>query len=346
MTCIHFSSSHATIALFRQTPGSDGCWNDLQVILEDPEQKADWLVAYDRHKAPLKTRVPKARRVLVISEPPDFQAYPEAYLDQFGIVLSPYNVKGFKGLTRITQTALPWFYGMDIGAGGSLHVSKDWQALSQPVRTLEDRSLELTAICSTKSQTKNQVRRLRFLRLLKVALGERLTIFGRGFQPLEDKAEVIENSRYHLALENNLLPHGWTEKTADTLLGGAFLIHGGSPAIADDFDKDGLLWIDLTRPRESVERIRQCLDQGRAGNERAAIAMQANKDRLMHEHNLFAVLDKLVIDLSPELADIPLLERPEPIRWIKASRLSRLLKVPRAAKRLLWHMEITLFERK
>ncbi len=345
MTCIHLSSPHASRAWFRQTPNMDGCWNGLQFCLEDPEHEAEWLVAYDRHQDPLETRVPKARRVLVISEPPDFQAYSKAYLNQFGIILSSYKIKDFHGLTRITQTALPWFYGMNVGADEPMPISKDWQSLQQPTRPIGERTFEITAICSTKSQTKNQVRRLRFLRLLKAELGDRLKIFGRGFDPLTDKAEVIDNSRYHLALENNLIPHGWTEKTADTILGGAFLIHGGSPAIADEFDKDGLLWIDLTRPREAVQRISQCLEADRARDDRAINAMQANKERLMHEHNLFAVLNKMVIDLSPDLAESPALAKPEPICWFKPSRLSRSFKLPRAVKRLLWRMEIALLER-
>nr|WP_321442727.1 hypothetical protein [uncultured Cohaesibacter sp.] len=345
MKIVHLSSVHFSKAIYRQTPDSAGFWGELSFPLEDREQKADWLVVFDRHQDHLQTRVPKERRALVVSEPPEFQSYPQSYLDQFGILLSPYPIKGFKGLTRLTQTGLPWFYGMNIGAGGASHVSKDWQALQQPTRPIEERTFEITAICSTKSQTKNQVRRLRFLRLLKAELGDRLKIFGRGFDPLTDKAEVIDNSRYHLALENNLMPHGWTEKTADTLLGGAFLIHGGSPAIADEFDKDGLLWIDLTRPREAVQRIRQCLEVDRARDDRAIKAMQANKERLMHEHNLFAVLNKMVIDLSPDLAESPALAKPVPIGWVKPSRLSRSLKLPRAVKRLLWRMEIALFER-
>ena len=65
----------------------------------------------------------------------------------------------------------------------------------------------------------------------------------------------------------------------------------------------------------------------------------------MHEHNLFAVLNKMVIDLSPDLAESPALAKPEPIGWVKPSRLSRSLKLPRAVKRLLWRMEIALLER-
>ena len=348
MKTVHLSSLHFSVSINRQTPHNDGLWGDLSVSLADPQGTADWLVVYDRHADPLETYVPKERRILMVSEPPEFQSYPQSYLDQFGILLAPYAIRHFRGQQIITQTALPWFYGMNVGGGGEQVVSKYWPDLSDDTSAIsvgDRREWELTAICSTKTQTKNQVRRLRFLSLLKEQLGDRLKIFGRGFERLDDKAQVIEKSRYHLALENNLLPHGWTEKTADPVLGGAFPIHAGAKTIYEDFDPEGLLWIDLARPHEAVARIVACLEKDRAGSEQAQKAMQVNKQRLMQEHNLFALLDRQIAELADRYGHIPVLAKKETIHWYGKPLGKRLLKLPRALRRFVWKMQIALLER-
>ena len=345
MRHLHFSSPHASPALFRQTPDNDGRWEDMTVMLEDPEQSADWLVVYDRHKEPLVTRVPVERRILMVSEPPEFQAYPAAYLAQFGTLLSPYPIPAFRGRQILGHTALPWFYGMNVGGGGEQFVSKLWPDLEAPPRPVGERGLEVSAICSTKTQTKNQIRRLRFLDILKAELGDRLTIYGRGFERLDDKAAVIENSRYHLALENNLADNGWTEKTADALLGGAYLIHGGAATINRDFDERGLLWIDLTRPHESARKVKACLDLDPASTDMVQSVMAANKTRLIEEHNLFALLHRRLDELTAECGAVPALEAAEPINWYGKSASKRLFKLPRPLRRLVWQISIGLFER-
>ena len=340
---LHFSSRHASPALFRQTPGNDGRWQDMVVTLEDPEQQARWLVVYDRHREPLLTRVPRERRILMVSEPPEFQAYDASYLAQFGSLLSPYPIPAFKGRQIITQTALPWFYGMNVGGGGDNAVAKFWSELEAPTLQGSERRFEITAICSTKTQTKNQVRRLRFLRLLKAELGDRLTIFGRGFEPLDDKAGVIEQSRYHLALENNLQPNGWTEKTADAILGGAFPLHGGSSAITADFDSDGLVWLDLTRPRMAVAAVLDCLERNPAASPQGVAAMARNKNRLMQEHNLFSLLQRQIGALANECGQAPQCASATEIVWYKGA--AKGLRLPRPLRRLVWQMQIALFER-
>ena len=343
---VHFSSVHASAALLRQTPKGDGHWGEIVVRLEpESADEASWLVVYDRHKEPLATSVPRERRILMVSEPPEFQSYPKSYLDQFGLLLTPYAIARFEGQQIITQTALPWFYGMDIGAGGSQAVNRPWADLTAETAPMEARPFELTAICSNKAQTKNQIRRLRFLAILKAMLGDRLTIFGRGFNPLDDKAAVIDQSRYHLVLENNLLPHGWTEKTADAILGGAFPVHVGAREIAQDFDSTGMLWIDVTKPHEAARAVKACLDEKRAEKPLTRQAMHANKDRLLYEHNLFALLDRLIRDQLSDREKSAALCDPAPILWHGRSPASKWLRPPKLIRKWVWRAEIALLER-
>ena len=117
----------------------------------------------------------------------------------------------------MSQVALPWMYGLDFERPQEAY---QWDALAAD-RAVPHKG-ELSVVCSTKNMNINQSRRIRFLSMLKEALGDRITLYGRGFRPIADKREAIDGYRYHLVLENNLLKDGWTEKLADPILGGGF----------------------------------------------------------------------------------------------------------------------------
>src|SRR6476620_9718203 len=50
---------------------------------------AEWLVVYDDISKPVSTLVPRARRMLFVTEPPGIKTYPRRFLDQFGTIVSP-----------------------------------------------------------------------------------------------------------------------------------------------------------------------------------------------------------------------------------------------------------------
>jgi len=68
--------------------------------------------------------------------------------------------------------------------------------------------------------------------------------FGRGFEPIDDKMGAILPYRFHLVLENSVLPNYWTEKLADALsrlgLPGLF----GCPNVGDYLPAEALLSIN------------------------------------------------------------------------------------------------------
>ena len=53
--------------------------------------------------------------------------------------------------------------------------------------------------------------------------------------PIEDKFDALIGYKYHLALENSVIPDYWTEKLADSLLAWCKPIYYGCPNINDYF---------------------------------------------------------------------------------------------------------------
>lgn len=273
------------------------------------EAGADWLVVYDDIREPLPTDVPKARRIHVVTEPPGIKTYPPAFLRQFGTILSPValDVPG----SRVVRghPALPWFFGVRFEPGGERSLVYDLDGL----RLLEpepDRRVAVSAVISTKSQLPRHRERLAFVEALQARLGDRLTVFGQGFRPVADKAEAILPFRYHLVLENNDIPHFWTEKLADPLLGWALPLYAGCAEAAEDFPPGALVPLDLSDREGAIAAVEQVLAQDRWPSRLGLIG--AARTRLIERHNLFAVLARLIAE-APSAAG-PVRETIRPIR--------------------------------
>lgn len=290
-TIIQLTSNNDLKSFRRQTPEGDGIWENCKFDLVDGRHQADWLVAYDEPHPDCQTNLPKSRRILFRTEPLSIKYYSADFINQFGTVVAIHKDPAFSGETIISQTCLPWMYGLDFSNQGD---ALQWDDLKNtPCHAPKG---EISVVCSTKNMNINQSRRIRFLGLLKEALGDRLTIYGRGHIPIADKKEAIDGYRYHLVLENNLLAHGWTEKLADPILAGAFPISAGATDLPDYFNPQGLASIDITKPKEAVLNVLDILknDPARSSQE----AMIENKKRLLFEHNMFPLCCRVIKNLA------------------------------------------------
>jgi len=122
-------------------------------------------------------------------------------------------------------------------------------------------------------------------------------IRGRGFEPVIDKEEAIAPHRYHLVLENNDLGRFWTEKLADAFLGWSLPLYAGTKAALDDFPEGSMIYLDLNDVPACVAQVERILDEDPYQSRLPAIA--AAREKLMHEHNFFALISREVERLAP-----------------------------------------------
>lgn len=300
----------------RLVPGLPFEQDGLRILLSSAEQPtiaADWLVVRTIVARPLVTTVPRSRRVFVTSEPSPMHGYRPEYLNQFGVLVSPYAVKGFKGEWVNTHQGLPWFFGVSM-VGRSRQSRLTWQELVDlPVPIKQPR---VSVVVSSKRFHSGHRLRLRFLDQLKHELGDDLEIYGHGIREVADKAEAILPFGCHLAIENTIEPGYWSEKLADALLGYALPIYAGCPDIDRRLPDGCLVRIDLGRPKEAAAIIRDCLVQ-RLWEERAEAIGQARQQLMDHEtffHLIARVLQNRD-DQTPALS-IPESILPPPRRGI------------------------------
>ena len=296
---IALASAHTLAPWLRQSPGGLGAWAGN--VFAPNEAHAGTLVVYDDLAGDFVTCAPRSRRILVIGEPPGIKTYKQEFLDQFGLILSPYAFETQDVPLRITQTGLPWVYGLRFEAGG-LTVEQSFEDLAKARPGPKDH--KISVVCSTKSKLPRHRERLAFVMALKDRLKDRLVIRGRGFEPVIDKGEAIAPHRYHLVLENNDLGCFWTEKLADAFLGWSLPLYAGTKAALDDFPEGSMIYLDLNDVPACVAQVERILDEDPYQSRLPAIA--AAREKLMHEHSFFALISREVERLAlPEALEQP-----------------------------------------
>jgi len=268
----------------RQFPNGRYVWGDCEFLFDVEESKYDWLVVYndlpsDRLTEPLSC--PQSHTLLVTMEPSSIKVYGRAYTKQFGYVLTSQPAWALRHPGRIfSQQGLQWFYG----AGEKRLLLYDEMEASPPV----NKSKVISTVCSSKQQGHTLHRkRYHFTQELKKGLPE-LDIFGHGIRPMDDKAEALDDYKYHVAIENYVGSHHWTEKLADAFLGVTLPLYCGAPDADNYFPKESFIPININDVDATVKMIQKAIDDNEY-EKRLPHILEARR-QIMEKYNLFAVL--------------------------------------------------------
>lgn len=273
-----------------QFPGGVPVWGDCEFVFDRGETRYDWVLVYDdlpprpdeagrRSREPL--RCPPAHSLLVTTEPPSVKIYGNDYTRQFGAVLTSQPAWALPHPNRIhAQPALHWFYGV----GRDRVVPFD--AILAASADAKSRTLSMVYSPKAMRHTLHH-RRARFMQTLVGRMPE-LDTFGRETaRPLDDKADCLRDYRHHVAIENYVGPHHWTEKLADPFLGLALPFYYGCPDAEAYFPEESFVRIDIRDVDGAVATIRRTITAGEYDRRLPAI-VEARR-RVMFEYNLFAV---------------------------------------------------------
>jgi Glycosyltransferase family 10 (fucosyltransferase) C-term len=279
MIRVCFASKHVGTGPFRQS------FPDARVQFAGPEiADPDWLVIFDEPPPGFVTSVPRARRIVILTEPPEIKPYRRRFLEQFGAAIAPMPLSGFSGTVIRSHAALPWFYGTE--------TLDELRQMPPPLKINA-----VSVVITRKTKTPQHRARLRFVEQLQRRVGDRLQIHGVGFHIVDNKREAIDPVKYHLALENNVHKHFWTEKIADAYLGWCLPLYSGCPNMADYVPADSFLRVETSDIAASIDVVERCLDEDPYDSRLSAITIARN--RLLDEHNIFALMQRVVLALAP-----------------------------------------------
>jgi Arc/MetJ-type ribon-helix-helix transcriptional regulator len=275
-------------------PGGIPVWGRCRFEFDPCSRDYDWLVVYDdlppaKPGERLSSYVenlacPRSRTLVITTEPSTIKIYGTGYLGQFGHVLTsqePWVVRHAGAI--FSQPALVWFYGRGTELGRYDRLA-----------SLEylPKSRDVSTVCSSKRQRHTLHRqRYDFVQALRIHLPD-MDVFGHGVRPISDKAEALDDYRYHIAIENHVGRHHWTEKLSDAFLGFCLPFYHGCPNVADYFPEDSFIPIDLKAPEAVARRIREAIESDEYT--RRLPAIREARRLVLEKYGLFATVSRIV----------------------------------------------------
>ena len=302
---VKFLSRLPTAQWLHQLPQGESQWGNCRFLFDPQAREYDWLVVYDDIPDSPGARRPtqevlacsSQHTLLVTTEPSSIKIYGNDYTRQFGAVLTSQAAWALPHLQRIySQPALHWFYGL-----GSQHVIPFEDLLASP----GPKTKMISMVYSPKSMRHTlHHRRASLMGKLMQQLPE-MDVFGRSApHPLDDKADCLRDYRYHVAIENFIGEHHWTEKLADAFIGQTLPFYAGCPNAAAYFPEDSFIPIDMRDPQATLAIIQKSIADNEY--EKRLPALREARRRILFEYNLFAVLAREISQRHDETArEIP-----------------------------------------
>jgi hypothetical protein len=282
------ASGNSASYLRRHMPNGESQLGEIEWVFQQDDSRYDWLVVYDDLPSVAgerntlweeKLNCPRENTLLITAEPSTIKVYGKAFLAQFGHVLTSQEPWAIPHPNPIfSQCGLLWFYGK----------SHQQASADFPIQ----KKFDMSTVCSSKQQ-KHTLHSLRhdFTRRLKLEMPE-LEVFGHGHRFIKNKVEALDPFRYHLAIENHFSPHHWTEKLADTFLGGCLPFYFGCPNVFDYFPEESLIPLDIRDFSASLEIIKKAM-RDNAYEERLPSIREARR-LVLEEYALFPMLSHLI----------------------------------------------------
>lgn len=294
----------------RQFPGRNPVWGRCRFIFDKNERNYDWLVVdndlpamtgSDQKTAIEILACPPQHTLLMTREPSSVSTYGHDFLNQFGYVLTGQENWAIRHPGKIhSQPALRWYYG-DTSRNGNVGMRDyDHIAANPPV----DKTRLISTVCSAKAQKHTlHYKRLKFVEWLGGQLPE-LDRFGEGIKEVQDKAEALDAYKYHVAIENHVCDHWWTEKLSDSFLGLTLPFYHGAPNAADYFPPESFIPIDINDYNGSLQTIRNAIENNEY--EKRLDAIREARQLALEKYSTFATVSNIIeARHDPTLTPLP-----------------------------------------
>lgn len=285
--------------ILSQTKGRKGVSNcgKYRFYVNEEVDDPDFVIIRGKSsKKPMTFNIAPENVILATSEPYSVLAYPRDYCNQFGLVCSCQENLKHRNV-KFTPAIIFWFAGVRFDAKGRPTPVKDYDCL-KAAPTPEKTKL-ISVVSSTKAFTKGHVDRIRFVERLKERYGDKIDVFGRGYNGFEDKCDVITPYKYHIVIENSRAKYYWTEKLSDSFICESYPIYYGCTNINEYFPDGSYSTIDINDFDGAVKVIDELLAND--VYEKAKPLLKECKDKVLDEYNLFNYLARIMDDMDPSL---------------------------------------------
>lgn len=314
----HVHDNQAVVGNYLPSGGFEyaGCVFLIGDVVDNP----DYLIVIDDFDVPITTECARESIYYLNSETmiePDFVSEgSEMFLNQFGSVVSPHAMY----IPHVSNALpfQPWMIhcGYHKGLFSKSAVDYDFLANNKFPKTKL-----LSVVASDKGSHHrahlNHRKRYRFLKALKEFFGDRIDIYGKGFNELDCKLEGLADYQYTVVLENQSTYNIVTEKLYDAFLAECYPLYYGAPNVHTIFGPDSCTVINIDDVHGSLRIIDQTIRSG--ARERALSAIAAAKDITLNKCNWLIRIAEICREAEARKAGQPRSSNANPITLMPRS---------------------------
>lgn len=298
---VKLSIANDNIGCARQLPHGSIEHKGYCFHINEDVPEVDFWVVYSKGRRMAETcRCSPENTLFITGEPETVYHYAPGFVKQFARVLSVQKSINHPNM-KMMQPAQPWHIGKisprkddgkESGSGVTYTQNYDTLSVSKPEKTKL-----MSIITSNKCFTKGHKARIAFATALKEHYGDKLDLFGHGFNSFDNKWDVVAPYKYHICIENSSYPHYWTEKLADSYLGNTYPLYYGAPNIGDYFPENSFSMIDISDIEKSIRIIDEAIRNNLADVN--ADAIEKAKQLVLNEYNLFDMIIAELEQMNP-----------------------------------------------
>lgn len=161
-----------------------------------------------------------------------------------------------------------------------------------------DKSKNISIICSDATELTGQKKRYALVNKLIGHFKDKIDVYGRGFNYIEDKFDALKDYKYSVAIENKSIPNYFSEKLIECFMTYTLPIYAGCTNIYEYFDADVIFELDLEDYKKSINLIEKILDED--PYEKLREKLSINRQLYLDKYHLFPALAIIVNNISKE----------------------------------------------
>lgn len=246
----------------------------------------DYCFVYEAVKHTTDFKVKEGNTIFIPGEPENIKGFGSKFIRQFDSMMS-----FRKDLTQIpsksTLCLTPWRVGLDedLERSGSPRVIRTPKEIRERPIT---KTKFMSMIVSDKTGSPLQRARLKLAKVLSEQYPGLVDLYGRGHNPIKDKAEALDDYLFSIGIENATLPGYVTEKFTDCLVTATVPLYAGCPNLSRWYGEAAYIKIDPYDIEETIKFIIELSKNPVEIYKQMQPSLLHARERLLNENNIIS----------------------------------------------------------
>jgi hypothetical protein len=237
-----------------------------------------WIIWGGIKNAYEKALCPSQNVVFITEEVHGNRNYNQRFLDQFASVITNRKDITHRNNIFVEHELNTWL------------VNRDFDFLAK--NNFNKKEKLLSVVCSDQTWLPGHKLRFAFVNKLIGHFKDKIDVFGRGFNPIDDKFDALAPYKYSVSIENNCIPGYFTEKLTDCLLTNTMPIYYGCPDLENYFNVKSFEYIDPLDYLGSIKKIEKLIEEDYYS--KAASFIELEKIKYLNQYHIFNKLPQII----------------------------------------------------